>query len=82
MRGPRLRGLRDRTPHHSHYPPIGHHVTPATRTIPIIVLTSMEVDEDVQQHLGTTVSGLMSKSRFTKKDLLREITNVENARWP
>jgi PAS domain S-box-containing protein len=55
---------------------------PATRNIPIIVLTSMDVDEDVQQHLGTTVSGLMSKSQFTKRDLLREITNVENARWP
>jgi len=55
---------------------------PATRAIPIIVLTSMDVDEEVQQQLGSTVAGLMSKARFTKKDLLREITNIENARWP
>ena len=55
---------------------------PATRAIPIIVLTSMEVDDEVQQQLGNTVAGLMSKARFTKKDLLREITNIENARWP
>lgn len=56
---------------------------PATRSIPIIVLTSMDVeDEDIQRQLGSAVSGLMSKTRFTKKELLREITNVENARWP
>jgi CheY-like chemotaxis protein len=55
---------------------------PATRNIPIIVLTSMDVDEEMQEQLGSSVSGLMSKSQFTKKDLLREITNVENARWP
>ncbi len=55
---------------------------PATRAIPIIVLTSMDVDDEITQQLGGAVSGLMSKSRFTKKDLLREITNIENARWP
>jgi PAS domain S-box-containing protein len=55
---------------------------PATRAIPIIVLTSMDVDDDVQQQLGNTVAGLISKGSFTKKDLLREITNIENARWP
>lgn len=55
---------------------------PATRGIPIIVLTSMDVDDELQQQLGTTVAGLVSKGRFTKKDLLREITNSENARWP
>jgi CheY-like chemotaxis protein len=55
---------------------------PATRAIPIIVLTSMEVDDEVQAQLGNTVAGLMSKARFTKRDLLREITNIENARWP
>ncbi|HSQ75103.1 MAG TPA: response regulator [Bacteroidota bacterium] len=55
---------------------------PATRAIPIIVLTSMEVDDEVQQQLGNTVAGLMSTARFTKKDLLREITTIENARWP
>jgi PAS domain S-box-containing protein len=54
---------------------------PATRSIPIIVLTSLDVDETIQEQLGSAVAGLVSKSRFTKKDLLREITNVENARW-
>lgn len=53
---------------------------PATRAIPIIVLTSMEVDEDTQTQLGAYVSGLMSKGSFTKKDLLREIGNLENIR--
>jgi len=53
---------------------------PATRSIPIIILTSMEIDEEMQEQLGGYVSGLMSKSAFTKKDLLREITNIENAR--
>jgi PAS domain S-box-containing protein len=56
---------------------------PATRTIPIIVLTSMDVsDEDIQLQLGAYVTGLVSKATFTKKDLLREIANIENARWP
>ncbi len=53
---------------------------PATRSIPIIILTSMEIDEEMQEQLGGYVSGLMSKSSFTKRDLLREITNIENAR--
>ncbi|MBM2839644.1 MAG: hypothetical protein HW412_172 [Bacteroidetes bacterium] len=53
---------------------------PATRSIPIIVLTSMEIDEDTQSQLGTYVSGLMSKSSFTKRDLLREISNIESIR--
>jgi hypothetical protein len=42
----------------------------------------MDVDEDVQEQLGSYVSALVSKASFTKKDLLREIANVENARWP
>jgi len=54
---------------------------PATRSIPIIILTSMEIDEETQEQLGTYVTGLMSKSAFTKKDLLREIGNIESARW-
>jgi PAS domain S-box-containing protein len=54
---------------------------PATRSIPIIILTSMEIDEDTHNQLGEYVSGLMSKSAFTKRDLLREIGNIENARW-
>lgn len=53
---------------------------PATRSIPIIVLTSMEIDEDTQAQLGVYISGLMSKSSFTKRDLLREITNIETIR--
>lgn len=53
---------------------------PATRTIPIIVLTSMEIDHDTQAQLGSYISGLMSKSSFTKRDLLREITNIETLR--
>ena len=54
---------------------------PATRGIPIIILTSMDIDPDTQEQLSTYVSGLMSKSAFTKRDLLREIGNVEKARW-
>jgi CheY-like chemotaxis protein len=53
---------------------------PATRSIPIIILTSMEIDDQMQEQLGGYVAGLMSKSSFTKKDLLREIANIENAR--
>ena len=53
---------------------------PATRNIPIIVLTSMELDEENQTQLGAYVSGLISKNTFTKRDLLREIGNVENSR--
>ncbi len=54
---------------------------PATRDIPIIILTSMEIDEETHEQLGSYVSGLMNKAAFTKKDLLREIGNIENARW-
>jgi CheY-like chemotaxis protein len=54
---------------------------PATRGIPIIILTSMEIDAETHDQLGAYVSGLMSKSAFTKKDLLREIGNIESARW-
>lgn len=53
---------------------------PATRSIPIIILTSMEIDQATQEQLGAYVSGLMSKSSFTKKDLLREIGNIESFR--
>jgi len=54
---------------------------PATRAIPIIILTSMDIDSETQEQLGAYVSGLMSKSTFTKKDLLREIGNIESARF-
>jgi CheY-like chemotaxis protein len=53
---------------------------PATRNIPIIVLTSMDLDDDSQIQLGNYVSGLISKATFTKKDLLREMGNINNAR--
>jgi CheY-like chemotaxis protein len=53
---------------------------PATREIPIIILTSMEIDDQTQEQLGAYVSGLMNKAAFTKKDLLREIGNIESAR--
>ncbi len=53
---------------------------PATRDIPIIILTSMEIDEETQEELGSYVSGLMNKAAFTKRDLLREIGNIESAR--
>jgi CheY-like chemotaxis protein len=54
---------------------------PATRNIPIIVVTSMEIDDETHEQLETYVTGLMSKSSFTKKDLLREIESIEGARW-
>ena len=54
---------------------------PATRGIPIIILTSMDIDEETQERLGAHVTSLMSKGSFTKKDLLREIGNIESARW-
>jgi PAS domain S-box-containing protein len=53
---------------------------PATRCIPIIVLTSMDVDQETQLQLEAYTSGLIKKGSFTKKDLLREIGNIENAR--
>jgi len=53
---------------------------PATRSIPIIVLTSMEIDDDTQAQMGSYVSGIMSKASFTKRDLIREITNIESFR--
>ena len=51
---------------------------PATRFIPIIVLTSMEMDEQDQQSLSEYVTGLMNKSSFTKRDLLREIAQIRH----
>ncbi len=53
---------------------------PTTRSIPIIVLTSMEIDDEMQQQLGSYVTGLMRKSSFTKKELLKEIGNIESFR--
>jgi len=49
----------------------------STRNTPIIILTSMEVDEDTKEQMQGFISTIMSKSRFTKKDLLREINAIE-----
>ena len=51
-----------------------------TRDIPIIILTSMDVEAETREQLQGFVDGLMSKSRFTKKDLLREIGAIERMR--
>ena len=48
-----------------------------TRNTPIIILTSMEVDEETREKMQGFISTIMSKSRFTKKDLLREINTIE-----
>ncbi len=50
---------------------------PKTRSIPIIILTSMEIDEDTKEKMQGFISTIMSKSKFTKKDLLREINTIE-----
>lgn len=49
---------------------------PASRDIPIIILTSMDIDETEQAELSEFVSGLMKKGAFTKRDLLREIAHI------
>jgi len=49
----------------------------STRQTPIIILTSMEVDEETKEQMAGFISTIMSKSRFTKKDLLREISTIE-----
>jgi len=51
-----------------------------TRNIPIIVLTSMDVDADARHQLETFTTSVMTKSRFTKNDLLREIGSIERMR--
>src|SRR5207249_163418 len=48
-----------------------------TRATPIIILTSMDVDEETKEQMQGFISTIMSKSRFTKKDLLREINAIE-----
>ena len=42
---------------------------PATRSIPIIILTSMEIDEEMQEQLGGYVSGLRAKSAFSQRSM-------------
>ena len=53
---------------------------PATRSIPIIILTSMDIDQSMQEKLEAYVAGLMSKATFTKRELLREISSIETTR--
>jgi PAS domain S-box-containing protein len=48
-----------------------------TRNTPIIILTSMEVDDETREQMQGFISTIMSKSRFTKNDLLREISTIE-----
>ena len=53
---------------------------PKTQSIPVIVMTSMEIDEETREQLQGFVVGLMKKSGFTKKDLLQEISAIEGRR--
>jgi CheY-like chemotaxis protein len=53
---------------------------PKTQSIPVIVMTSMEIDEETKQQLQGFVVSLMKKSGFTKKDLLQEISAIEGRR--
>ncbi len=50
---------------------------PATNDIPIMIMTSMEIDEQTREQLEGFVVSLMKKSGFTKKDLLHEIAAIE-----
>ncbi len=53
---------------------------PKTQSIPVIVMTSMEIDEETKEQLQGFVVSLMKKSGFTKKDLLQEISAIEGKR--
>lgn len=52
-------------------------LNPLTREIPIIVLTSLEMDEEMREQLDGIVRTVMKKSAFTKRDVLREISSAE-----
>jgi PAS domain S-box-containing protein len=51
-----------------------------TKNIPIIILTSMDIDQETREKMEGVVSTVMSKQKFTKKDLLREISSIEKSR--
>jgi PAS domain S-box-containing protein len=51
-----------------------------TRHTPIIVLTSMEIDDEAREKMHGFVSGIMNKGKFTKKDLLSEINTIQKVR--
>ncbi len=50
----------------------------STMHIPIIIMTGNEINDDMKEKLEGFVVKLMSKSGFTKKDLLKEITTIDN----
>ena len=50
----------------------------STMHIPIIIMTGNEINDDMKEKLEGFVVKLMSKSGFTKKDLLNEITTIDN----
>lgn len=50
---------------------------PATYTIPVMIMTSMEIDDETKEQLEGFVVSLMRKSGFTKRDLLNEIALIE-----
>ncbi|MDA0987276.1 MAG: response regulator [Bacteroidetes bacterium] len=49
----------------------------STMHIPIIIMTGNEINDDMKEKLEGFVVKLMSKSGFTKKDLLNEISTIE-----
>ena len=49
----------------------------ATFTIPVMIMTSMEIDDETREQLEGFVVSLMKKSGFTKRDLLNEIASIE-----
>lgn len=53
---------------------------PETQNIPVMILTSMDVDEETREQMQGFITTIMSKSRFTKQDLLREISSIEKIR--
>ncbi|HTR82820.1 MAG TPA: response regulator [Bacteroidota bacterium] len=53
---------------------------PKTQNIPVMVMTSMEIDDETKEQLQGFVVSLMKKSGFTKKDLLQEISAIEGKR--
>ncbi len=49
----------------------------ATFNIPVMIMTSMEIDDETKEQLEGFVVSLMRKSGFTKRDLLNEIAAIE-----
>jgi PAS domain S-box-containing protein len=49
---------------------------PETSAIPIIVLTSMEIDQQTREQMEGYALSMMSKQTFTKTDLLKEIGSL------